>query len=491
MRDRLTFLLNGERTVVSGIDPTTTVLRWLRETRRLTGTKEGCAEGDCGACTVLVGAIVLGRISYRPINACITFLPMLEGLSVVTVEGVAGPGGALHPCQQAMVDCHGSQCGFCTPGFIMSLYGAYLADPEAPQEPVDDLLAGNLCRCTGYAPIRAAAATMRGLPRPDWDEGRHDATLLAALAAIQHNDAIEISGNDRTMRVAATIDQFAAYYAAHPDARIVAGATDVGLWVTKQGRDLPRLLHLRLASGHDAAPGLDRLDGTLVHYISAFSSHSACRHNNALGTSELHRRFAGPQVRALGTIGGNIANASPIGDLAPAYLARGAIVHLRRGTEQRMMPLDEFFVGYGKSALQHGEFITGFHWDVHDEPPLFAVYKVSKRFDDDISAVCGAFELRITKDFITHARIAYGGMAATPKRAQAVEAALIGKAWTRATIDAALDAYDIDFKPIDDMRASARYRREVARNLLVRFYLEQTEPAIKTRLTGSDVMVGG
>jgi xanthine dehydrogenase small subunit len=496
MRNTLTFLLNGERTQVSGIDPTTTVLRWLRETKRLTGTKEGCAEGDCGACTVLVGHIESGRIRYRSINACIAFLPMLEGLSVITVEGVAGPGGALHPCQQAMVECHGSQCGFCTPGFVMSLYGEHLnrRNPtiEKPAQHVDDILAGNLCRCTGYAPIRAAASHMQTLATPAWDEARYGSTVLAALAAIQHNDEVEITGNGRTMRLVATEDQFAAYLEQHPDARIVSGATDVGLWVTKQGRDIARALHMRWSSSKVDRTVMqsDRLRGRSVWWTSAFASLADLPSRDPLGLTELLRRFAGPQVRHSGTIGGNIANASPIGDLAPALLAHGAVVHLRRGKIQREVPLDQFFVSAGKTVLEPGEFITGFHVEEPGQQVLFSVYKVSKRFDDDISAVCGAFFMTIADGKIATARIAYGGMAATPKRATAVEAALVGQPGNSATIEAALDAYDQDFSPITDMRASSSYRMTIAKNLLIRFYLEHTAPDTKLHLVGPRTAIG-
>jgi xanthine dehydrogenase small subunit len=496
MRNTLTFLLNGKRTEVSGIDPTTTVLRWLRETQRLTGTKEGCAEGDCGACTVLVGHIDSGRIRYRSINACIAFLPMLEGLSVITVEGVAGPDGALHPCQQAMIDCHGSQCGFCTPGFVMSLYGDHLnrRNPAHYTQPphVDDLLAGNLCRCTGYAPIRAAASQMQTMATPAWDDARYGATVLAALAAIQHNDEVDITGNGRTLRLVATEDQFADYLVKHPDARIVSGATDVGLWVTKHGRDIPRALHMRWSSARIGRTVMqsDKLDGRSVWWTDAFATIADGQSRDPIGISELLRRFAGPQIRNSGTIGGNIANASPIGDLAPALLAHGAVLHLRRGNAQRQVPLDRFFVSAGKSVLEPGEFIRGFHVEEPDEPVLFSVYKISKRFDDDISAVCGAFALTVDRGTITNARIAYGGMAATPKRALAVEAALIDEPWTRETIDAALNAYDQDFTPLSDMRASAGYRMDVAKNLLVRFFLEHTAPATNLHLVGARAAVG-
>ena len=494
-RAHLTFLLNGHMHRVADIDPTTTLLQWLRRTQRLTGTKEGCAEGDCGACTVVVGTLFDGAPSHRAINACIAFLPMLEGTSITTVEGVAAANGALHPCQQALVDTHGSQCGFCTPGFVMSLFAMYSNENAAPAPAaIDDALAGNLCRCTGYGQIVAAAQKMFDLPRPVTDSARRTQEY-EQLAAIQHADTIDLTHDGRRVVLPATEDDLAQIYLAHSDATLIAGATDVGLWVTKQARPLPLTIHtarVRELAGHAVTPAEPH---SRVVLGAAMTHTDALRvlgpHSPAL--AELWRRFAGAQIRNAGTIGGNIANGSPIGDLAPVLIAIGATLHLRRGDERRAISLEDFFIAYGRQDRRPGEFITGIEipsgnggWrDV-------TCHKISKRFDDDISAVCGAFNITIENGLIASARIAFGGMAAIPKRASAVETALLGQPFTRRTIDRAMPAFEQDFTPISDARASSAYRMQVAKNLLVRVLVERSAPHLPTRLVGAAALaIGG
>ncbi len=479
MRDHVRFLLNGQVRRVGPIDPTTTLLNYLRREERLTGTKEGCAEGDCGACTVVVGELVDGAMSHRAVNACILFLTMLDGKSVTTVEHVAGPAGELHPCQQALVDAHGSQCGFCTPGFVMSLYAAYRNDLELNRRAIDDLLAGNLCRCTGYGAIVAAADRMAAYPAPDWAAAR-DAAERTALSELADGQAIGWTGDAGTFHAPAELEQLAALYAAQPDAVIVAGATDVGLWVTKQHRRLDPVIHLgRVAELKTIDEQADKLViGAGVTYAQAHPT--LARHFPDFG--ELVRRIGAAQVRATGTIGGNIANGSPIGDTPPALIALGATLVLRRGTETRRMALEDFFLDYGVQDRTPGELVVAV------EVPLgsngLRCYKVAKRFDQDISGICGCFNIHVTDGVVAGARIAFGGMAAIPKRATAVEAALTGRAWSQATVDAALPAFADDFTPIDDMRASAAYRLKVAENLLCRYYHETQNLPPATRLVG-------
>jgi xanthine dehydrogenase small subunit len=486
MRDHITLVLNGRCERVIGASPTTTLLQWLRREKRLTGTKEGCAEGDCGACTVVVGMLSGEGVRYEAINACIAFLPMLDGKSVTTVEGVASANGQMHPCQQALVDMHGSQCGFCTPGFVMSLYAMWLNHLTAPSvDRIEDQLAGNLCRCTGYGPIVAAAQLMFSLPRPQYDV-EHRNQILVQLREIEHRDTLVIEGGGSVMFVPVGQDELAKLYLTYPDATLVAGATDVGLWVTKRNKVLSVIIHT--GRQHDASVMTSKPRSAVpMHWLPSHTSHDIA--TLTLGKlvpafAEVWRRFAGAQIRNAGTIGGNIANGSPIGDLAPGLIALGALLHLRRGDERRVIPLEDYFVAYGKQDRRPSEFITGIEIPGDMVATDLSIHKVSKRFDDDISAVCGAFNVRIEGERIGDARIAFGGMAGTPKRARAVEAALIGRPWTRETIDAALLAFSVDFSPISDVRASAAYRLQLAQNLLVRTFVERTDPAALTRLAG-------
>ena len=448
------FLLNGAEVSADG-SATTTLLDWLREERRLTGTKEGCNEGDCGACTVTVSHIEDGKLVHRAQNACILFLPQLHGKAVRTVEGLAGPHGAPHPVQRAMIDEHGSQCGFCTPGIVMSLYAAH----RDGRRDWNDVLAGNLCRCTGYAPILRAAEVAGAAPAPDWEIDEQ-----AALAGLASGEDLEIPG----AYLPADLDRFADWYAANPDAALVGGATDVGLWVTKMLRDLPKVAFLhRLA-------GLRRIE-ILPRGLRVGAGVTLSRLRDAVegrhpDFAELIRRYGSTQVRNAATIGGNIANGSPIGDGPPALIALGARLTLRKGAERREIPLEDFFIAYGKQDRAPGEFVESVL--IPAQRDTLRCYKISKRFDQDISAICGCFNVAITDNIVTAARIAFGGMAATPKRARAVEAALIGKPWTEATVAAATPAFAEDYQPITDMRASAAYRQRVAANLLSRLLVE-------------------
>jgi xanthine dehydrogenase small subunit len=478
MRDVTTFLLNGEVQRYRG-DPTRTLLQHLREDRRLKGTKEGCAEGDCGACTVVLGRLDNNRLGHSAANACILFVPMLEGQSVTTVEGLAGPDGVLHPCQQAMVDCHGSQCGFCTPGFVMSLYALHQSGQRLDGAEVDEVLAGNLCRCTGYGPIVASAAAMLASAPPAWMVARRDAET-AALHAIAHDEPVVLASPQGEFHAPASLAELASLVLDRPDATLVAGATDVGLWVTKQHRALPLLIQVGRVPELRAIGVADgRLTlGAGVTYAEALPHID--RHFPSFG--RMMRRIGGTQVRKLGTLGGNIANGSPIGDSLPALIALGATLVLRRGKDQRRLPLEAYFLDYRKQDRRPGELVERIEVPLLRPGDELSCYKISKRFDQDISAVCGSFNIAVREGRVAAARIAFGGMAATPKRALAVEAALIGRPWSRATAEAAGAAMGDDFTPIDDMRASAAYRLQVARNLLLRAYLERSGGAAPVSL---------
>ena len=473
MSETIRFLLDGEVQEVRGANPTTTLLEHLRGPMRRTGTKEGCAEGDCGSCTVLVGEAEGDGVAWRAVNSCIQFLPMLHGKALLTVESLA-EGGALHPVQQAMVEKHGSQCGFCTPGIVMSLYGRAIAAKGA-SAPVGEVLAGNLCRCTGYGPIIEVAKAVQAETAPTVDlSAVRDETMLE----LSFED--EIHGVTRKWLSPRTIDQLAQAYEAHPDATIVAGATDVGLWVTKQRRPLPTLISVsevaELKVLEETTEGLKI--GAGVRYVDAIAAISKLYPDLGL----MMRRLGSTQVRNSGTIGGNIANGSPIGDMPPALIAAGATLLLRRGDEQREMSLEDFFLDYGKQDRRPGEFVEAVIAPKLDAGRIFKVFKLSKRFDQDISAVCGAFSLSVVDGVISDARVAFGGMAGTPKRAKACEAALIGKPWTEATVDAAIAALDTDYAPMSDMRASAAYRSLTAKNMLRKVYLESQNPDAEVRV---------
>jgi xanthine dehydrogenase small subunit len=453
----IAFLLNGTPVCLADADPTRTLLDWLRDTRGLTGTKEGCNEGDCGACTVMV----TDPTGTRALNACILFLPQLHGKSLRTVEGLTAPDGTLHPAQAAMIDHHGSQCGFCTPGFVVSMAVAQLnGDTDA-----DTALAGNLCRCTGYAPIARAAAASADQPVPLWLQQETAAPFIWPEIPSGGSGGADSPPGAAIPR---TADDLARWYAENPGGTLIAGATDVGLWVTKQMRDLGPVAFI---AGIDDLRGVSVTDAgihigattTLAQLHIAIAPHHP-------DFAELIRRYGSAQVRAAATIGGNIANGSPIGDGLPALIALGATLHLRHGDARRQIPLESFFLDYGKQDRVPGEFVVAVSFP--RQPDRLRCYKISKRFDQDISALCGCFNIRIEGGQVSEARIAFGGMAGIPKRALAVEADLLGQPWTRATIDAALPAFAEDFTPLSDMRASADYRLTTARNLLIRYFLE-------------------
>ncbi len=485
MRDHLTFWLNGEKQVLRDVSPTMTLLTYLREGRGLCGTKEGCAEGDCGACTVTVGEIFAGQLHHRALNACIQFLPMLEGKSVTTVEHL-GDRGSLHPCQQSLVDTHGSQCGFCTPGFVMSLYTAYRNQADLDLAAINDLLAGNLCRCTGYGPIIAAAQSLPDYPAPSGEAAKFDQEQ-AGLESIQHAETIALEAGGQRCFLPASLDQLAELYLEYPDAVLVAGATDVGLWVTKQHRQLDTIICLGRVEelrGQTEADGKLTL-GAGVTYSDALALLG--RHYPDLG--ELIRRIGATQVRDAGTVGGNIANGSPIGDMPPALIALGARLVLRKGAARRDITLENFFIDYGVQDRVPGEFVEAIEVPLLPQADRLRCYKLSKRFDQDISALCGCFNIAVEAGQVTEARIAFGGMAATPKRAAAVEAALQGKRWSLESIEAALPLFEQDFAPITDMRASAGYRLQGAKNLLRKYFIESETPLSETRLVGAGAAV--
>ncbi len=482
----ISFILNDREVSLSDIAPTATLLDYLRLERRLTGTKEGCAEGDCGACTVLVGRIAGGRLVYESVNACIRFLGSLQATHVVTVEHLAKD-GTLHPVQQAMVDFHGSQCGFCTPGFVMSLYGLWLGNDSPDRADIEKALQGNLCRCTGYEPIvRAAEAAAETRPSEIFDPiTRERETITIRLKALTPAETITVRQGEHCLIVPANGEGLATALADNPGATVVAGSTDVGLWVTKQMRPINPVIFINgiaeLQQVEETADGLTI--GAGVSYSMAYDALS----RTFPGLGALINRIGGEQVRNMGTIGGNIANGSPIGDSPPPLIVLDATVTLRSTMGRRTLPLETFFIAYGKQDRKPGEFVESIFVPRLPADDLFAAYKISKRRDEDISALLGAFRISVDNGVVRSARIAFGGMAATPKRATSVEAALIGKPWSEETVLAAQAAFETDYQPLTDWRATSDYRMLAAKNLLMRFFLEcGGEPAQLVRYAAGE-----
>ncbi len=469
VRGDLRFLRLGEIVRLSDVPPMQTVLDYLRIEERSKGTKEGCNEGDCGACTVALGSLKNGKLVYEPVNACILLMAQLDGKELVTVDDLAD-GDKLHPVQQALVDHHGSQCGFCTPGFVMALFTLYSQGSNPTRQQIVDHVAGNLCRCTGYRPIiDAGVASINGSPLDRW--AAKAAATQAMLSALADGDDYLCAYENGFAAAPRSAETLLALVDQHRDAVVVAGATDVGLWITKQLRDIPKLIHIGAVKElHEIYNRGDHVSiGAAVTYADA---------EKMLGEidpdiAEVMRRIGSKQVRASGTVGGNIANGSPIGDMPPMLIALGATLILRSKIGKRFMPLDSYFLSYGKQDRMAGELVWSVNVPKLKEGEVFRAYKISKRFDQDISAVMVGMKFMISERMIKSARIAFGGMAGVPKRATAVEQALEDvslddpESWS-----VAISKLDTEFKPLSDMRASAGYRMQVAGNLIYKALLE-------------------
>lgn len=481
-KDEVSFLVNGAQVKCAGARPTQTLLQYLRQDCALPGTKEGCAEGDCGACTVMVSEIdAAGRLAHRAVNACIQFLPVMHGKAVTSVEGLAPADGKVHPVQQAMVDCHASQCGFCTPGFVMSLVADYSSHPAraVSRAEVDRLLAGNLCRCTGYRPIADAAQQALAVTRSAAQQAAMEGLRRSLRALTRTTNALVLDGPAGKWFSPRTESALGQCLAAHPDARIVAGLTDVGLWSTKQLKSFDKLVYVGdiRSLRQIRASARSVVIGAAVTWTEALPALLA----HWPQMDELLTRFASPPVRNSATVGGNLANGSPIGDAMPVFIALGATILLRSVSGERSMPLEDFYLAYQKTALAPAEYVAALRTPLASVGQRFRAYKLSKRFDQDISAVCAGLALQIEQGVVRQARIAFGGMAATPKRALATERALVGRRLDADALAAAQAALQNDFVPIGDMRASAAYRTLAAGNLLKRYFLELDEspaPAI-------------
>ena len=484
--DTIRFIFAGELVEIRNPDPTRTVLQYLREDLGKIGTKEGCAEGDCGACTVAIAEVDRSgkRLQVRAINSCIQFLPTLDGKELITVECLRRSDGSLHPVQQSMVDYHGSQCGFCTPGFIMSLFALYKNNPEPSRREIDDALAGNLCRCTGYRPIIEAAQKMYGYPafKDNWLDQPYTAKIgvqekkkISFLKSAARSAMLTVDNGKRKFISPRNVEELASLFESHPAAVILAGGTDVGLWVTKQHQDLETVIYtgnvkelaaLNVSKTHIDIGAAVSLSDAMLPIIEHYPEFE-----------ELFLRFASPPIRNAGTLGGNIANGSPIGDTMPALMVVDTMLVLRRGGQSRELSLSDFYVDYQKTALEPGEFLERILVPLRRDDTQVQSYKVSKRFDQDISAICGAYALRCSTTGIEEIRIAYGGLAVVPKRAVKCEAELKGRRWNDDAVQAGIEALSKDFNPISDMRSTADYRRTVCGNLLKRFYLDSSGSA--------------
>jgi len=474
MTDTIQFILNGQRTEVSGLPATTTLLQYLREHAALTGTKEGCAEGDCGACTVVVGVLdeAGDHVEFSAINACIAFLPTLDGRQVITVEHLGTP-AQLHPAQQAMIDCHGSQCGFCTPGFVVSIASMLHQHDDANDDTIQDAIAGNLCRCTGYRPIVDAARLANK------SKTRKFAADLDGLRALRRDRCFRYRAGESLFFAPVNAVELAETMAANPTATLLAGGTDVGLWVTKMHRELPVVIYtgnVRELHVLETNAAGELIIGAAVSYTTAFEALAAYDPS----MEDLLKRLGSKQVRNAGTLGGNIANGSPIGDGMPPLIALGAQITLRSVQGARTLPLESYFLAYQRQDRREGEFVETIIVPPRDPAVHFKTYKISKRFDQDISAVCFALAFRQDGGAMCDVRLAYGGMAATPKRASHAEAVLNGQPFDEATLRKAQAALDQDFAPLTDMRASKTYRQQIAKNLLERAFIETQRPDIET-----------
>ncbi|TXH90299.1 MAG: xanthine dehydrogenase small subunit [Rhodoferax sp.] len=468
----LRILRRGEVLTLHNVPPERTLLEVLREDLHSCGTKEGCGEGDCGACTVVLGQEKDGKLQYRAVNSCIQPAHAANGKALWTTEDLVQQDGKLHPAQQALAECHGSQCGFCTPGFVMSLFGLYqnhtVHGQAVSREQASQALSGNLCRCTGYRPILDAAEAMQKLPKVAVDEAD---TLSKLELLAQYPRGMDADLAYKTPENLAALLQARAQ---HPLAQLVAGCTDVGLWITKQHREFGHIIDLtRVAE-------LQRVEqyphhiaiGAAVTLTDAFAALVADRPQLA----DFAHRFAGQPVRNAGTLGGNVANGSPIGDSMPLLIALGANIVLMHWEKDqihhRELPLEQLYTGYRQNILQPSEVLAWIKVPRPTTTEFTRAYKISKRFEDDISAVCLVVSLHIANGVVQRASIGAGGVAATPARAVQTEAALRGQPWNAQTVQRAQQALRNEFSPISDMRASGDYRRTVLGNLLQRFWLE-------------------
>ncbi len=461
------FLLNDKILEIDSPDPNQTILNYLRSDLKKTGTKEGCAEGGCGACTVVVGELVKGEIKYSSINSCISFVPFLNGKQLLIVEDLISNNGSLHPVQDAMVKFHGSQCGFCTPGFVMSLFSMFKNNKKYETELIKDSISGNLCRCTGYRPIIDAAKSLNKVEKKDVFS-KNKRKVIKLLKKINPKNTF-INSENKKFFSPKTINDLKSIIKKNPNLNFLAGGTDLSLKVTKERKEILCIVNLK---------EIKELDFIRINknYIEVGAATSLIKFENKIKKYypdfyTILKRYGSVQIRNVGTIGGNIATASPIGDTLPILLSLKADIVIQGLNKRKLLPINNFFTGYRKTKLKKNEFIYSIKIPLFKKN-IFKAFKISKRFDDDISSICGSFNFEINNNKIKKVYIAYGGMAAVPKRAKACEEILKNKPLKISTFIKAKDYLDKDFEPISDMRASKEYRLEVAKNLLIKCFVE-------------------
>ncbi len=469
----ISFVNNNQIVEIKNPDPNQTLLNYIRTNLKKTGTKEGCAEGGCGACTVVLGELKKNEINYMAINACITLIPTLQGKQLILVEDLISKNGLLHPVQEAMVSCHGSQCGFCTPGFVMSLFSMFKNNSKFNDELIKDSIAGNLCRCTGYKPIIKAGKILNKKNKNDHFSQNIKKTIK--LIRKINNKSVAIYKKDKRYFAPRYLDELNKILKKSINSNFLSGGTDLSLGITKEKKDINYIIYMGSIRELDyiknnkkyievgASTSLIKLEHYIKKYYPDFT--------------KILKRYGSHQIRNVGTVAGNIATASPIGDCLPLLLALNAEIILKDIKKTKILSLDDFFIDYRKTRLKKGQYIHSIRIP-HYEKNIFKAYKVSKRFDDDISSICGAFKLEIVKNKVESVRIAFGGMAATPKRAISCEKILLNSKISNEIVNKAKEALEKDFRPISDMRASRSYRMQVAKNLLEKCFAEITEKKI-------------
>ncbi|PPR47453.1 MAG: 6-hydroxypseudooxynicotine dehydrogenase complex subunit beta [Alphaproteobacteria bacterium MarineAlpha5_Bin9] len=468
MSSKIKFVYNNNIIELENIDPNETLLNFIRNNLKKTGTKEGCAEGGCGACTVVLGTLKNNKILYQVVNSCIIFVPMIHGKQLIIVEDLESKKD-LHPVQKAMIKHNGSQCGFCTPGFVMSLFSMYKNNNNYTEKIIKDSISGNLCRCTGYKPIINAGKELNNYFKPDKFEINKKIDIELIKKIQNEKKPIKINYNNKLYFSPLSIKELLLIIKNNPNAKLINGGTDLALTVTKSRKDLNSLIYLgnikELNYIKENQNNIEIGSSTPLIEIEKFIS------KYYSDFSEILKRYGSYQIRNIATIGGNLGTASPIGDTLPILLSLNALIITQKNNISRKILIKDFFTGYRKTKLKKNEFIKAIIIP-KNKSYIFRAYKISKRYDDDISSVCMGINLNLERNIIRNIIIAYGGMSEKPKRATNCEKYLNNKNFDKETIIKSQKELLKDFNPINDMRASSEYRKNIAKNLLLKFFFE-------------------